>query len=46
MSSRRYLLDTTVVLALVRGRELGAHVESTYKGQEAATDNRSCTFPV
>ena len=31
MSSGRYLLDTTVVLALVRGRELGAHIESTYK---------------
>lgn len=35
MSSGRYLLDTTVVLALVRGRELGAHIESTYKLREA-----------
>lgn len=35
MSSGRYLLDTTAVLALVRGRELGAHIESTYKLREA-----------
>jgi tRNA(fMet)-specific endonuclease VapC len=30
MSQRLYLLDTNVVLALVRGKELGSHIEATF----------------
>lgn len=42
MTPARYLLDTSVVLNLVRGKELGRYIEATFKVNEAAARSFVC----